>query len=114
MGRDSVRRVLAVCQSDDCVVVLLCSCSICRLRQFPLYSKKEPPAALKDHFSQETFDKSQAYGRDKAKFALFSGLYKQIMDSALIHYGTYAWSWNLAGKFLAKFGYGGEYEVGLL
>ncbi|EIN06828.1 metalloendopeptidase [Punctularia strigosozonata HHB-11173 SS5] len=81
------------------------------LRQYPLYSKKEPPAVLKDHFSQETFDKSQTYGRDKAKFALFSGLYKQVLDSALIHYGAYAWSWSIAGKLLARFGYSAEYEI---
>ncbi|EIN09790.1 hypothetical protein PUNSTDRAFT_143222 [Punctularia strigosozonata HHB-11173 SS5] len=35
-------------------------------------------SALPHDQTQETFDKSQTYGRDKAKFSLFSGLYKQV------------------------------------
>ncbi|KAL0948416.1 hypothetical protein HGRIS_010997 [Hohenbuehelia grisea] len=81
------------------------------LRQYPLYSKTEPPAALAQHFSKDEFLKSQKYGKDKAKFSLFSGLYKQIIDSAFLHYGLYAWSWTAAGKITAKLGYGPEYEI---
>ena len=82
-----------------------------RLRQFPLYTKTTPPAVLSNHFNQETFEKSQNYGKDKAKFSLFSGLFKQCIDSALLHYGIYAWSWDVAGRSLARFGYGSEDEV---
>lgn len=81
------------------------------LRQFPLYSKTAPPSVLSAHFNQDTFQKSQNYGKDKAKFSLFSGLFKQCIDSALLHYGIYAWSWDVAGQGLARFGYGSEYEV---
>jgi STE24 endopeptidase len=84
-----------------------------RIRQYPLYSKKEPPASLKEHFEPGVFEKSQNYGKDKAKFALFSGLYKQILDSVMLQYGFYAWSWNAGGWLIAKGGYGPEYEVNL-
>ncbi|KAF7986892.1 hypothetical protein HWV62_12652 [Athelia sp. TMB] len=83
------------------------------IRQYPLYSKKEPPAVLAPHFppGSDTFEKSQKYGRDKARFSMFSGLYKQCIDSAMIHYGFYAWSWSTAGKLLGLAGYGPEYEI---
>ena len=59
------------------------------------------------------YQKSQTYGKDKAKFSLFAGLYKQIVDSVMLHYGVYAWSWDVAGRLTARFGYGPEYEVSL-
>ena len=83
------------------------------LRQYPLYNKTEPPAVLAPHFKDDEFQKSQAYGKDKAKFSIFSGLFKQLLDSAMIHYGFYAWAWGAAGHFLARFGYGPQYEVSL-
>ncbi|PCH34809.1 hypothetical protein WOLCODRAFT_133619 [Wolfiporia cocos MD-104 SS10] len=81
------------------------------LRQYPLYSKPAPPAALAAHFTDEVFTKSQAYGRDKAKFSLFAGLYKQTIDSLLLHYGVYPWAWAVGGRAIGKFGYGPEYEI---
>jgi len=81
------------------------------LRQFPLYSKTEPPAVLKEHFNDGTFKKSQAYGKDKAKFSLYSGLFRQVLDSALLHYGVYAWSWDIAGSIRSTIGYGPEHEI---
>ena len=85
-----------------------------RLRQFPLYSKTEPPAALKDHFKEEVFKKSQTYGKDKAKFSLISGLFKQVVDSILMQFGLVAWSWKAGGWIVGKLGYGPEYEVSVL
>jgi hypothetical protein len=82
-----------------------------RLRQYPLYSKTSPPAALASHISASDFEKSQKYGKDKAKFALFSGLYRQCLDSTMLHFGFYAWSWDVAGRVMARFGYGVEYQV---
>lgn len=81
------------------------------MRQFPLYNKTEPPTVLKEHFNEETFSKSQAYGKDKAKFSFVAGIYRQILESGLIHFGAYAWAWVTAGKLIARFGYGPEYEV---
>ncbi|KAI0699019.1 peptidase family M48-domain-containing protein [Cytidiella melzeri] len=81
------------------------------LRQYPLYSKTAPPPVLAEHFTGDVFHKSQTYGRDKAKFALFSGLFKQTVDSLLLHFGFYAWAWAVAGDAIGKFGYGEEYEI---
>ncbi|ESK84749.1 putative zinc metallo-protease [Moniliophthora roreri MCA 2997] len=81
------------------------------LRQYPLYSKTEPPPALASHIGREDFEKSQKYGKDKAKFALFSKLFSQCLDSAMLQYGFYAWCWNAAGGILGKVGYGAEYEI---
>ncbi|KAK7032425.1 zinc metalloprotease [Paramarasmius palmivorus] len=81
------------------------------LRQYPLYSKTEPPPALASHISREDFEKSQSYGKDKAKFALFSKLFSQCLDSAMLQYGFYAWCWSAAGSILGKIGYGAEYEI---
>jgi len=80
-------------------------------RQFPLYSKTEPPAVLKEHFKKDTFKKSQEYGIDKAKYSLYSGLFKQVLDSALLHYGVYAWSWGAAGSICTAIGCGLEHEI---
>lgn len=85
--------------------------SLPRLRQYPLYSKKEPPKALAEHFTPEVFAKSQAYGKDKAQYALISGLIKQTLESAMLHYGIYAWAWGVAESIIGRFGYGPEYEV---
>ncbi|KAF8966136.1 peptidase family M48-domain-containing protein [Flammula alnicola] len=81
------------------------------IRQYPLYSKTAPPEVLAEHFDPGVFEKSQRYGKDKAKFALFSGFYKQLVESLLLQYGFNAWSWSAAGKLIAKFGYGPEYQI---
>ncbi|KAH7886586.1 peptidase family M48-domain-containing protein [Phlebopus sp. FC_14] len=81
------------------------------LRQYPLYSKDAPPEVLAGHFDAKAFQKSQLYGKDKARFALVTGLLKQAIDSALLQYGFYAWTWDRGGKIIARFGYGAEYEI---
>ena len=72
--------------------------------QYPLYNKTEPPAVLASHFNNDESQNSQVYGKDKAKFSIFSGLFGQF-GSAMIHYGFYAWAWGTAGHFLARYGY---------
>ncbi|KZT01940.1 uncharacterized protein LAESUDRAFT_730636 [Laetiporus sulphureus 93-53] len=84
---------------------------VIRLRQYPLYSKTAPPPVLAAHFTDEVFAKSQAYGRDKAKFSLFEGFFKQTLDSLLVQYGVYAWAWSVAGRSIGILGYGPEYEI---
>ncbi|KAF8510125.1 peptidase family M48-domain-containing protein [Hysterangium stoloniferum] len=81
------------------------------MRQYPNYSKTEPPRQLAAHFTGDVFAKSQAYGKDKAKFSLVSGLFNQILETAVIYYGGYAWAWEVAGNILGKSGYGSEYEI---
>ena len=82
-----------------------------RIRQYPLYSKTEPPASLAKHFEPGVFEKSQNYGKDKAKFALFSGIFKQLLDSFMIQSGFYAWSWGVSQNIMTRIGYGQGYEV---
>ena len=82
-----------------------------RIRQYPLYSKTEPPASLVKHFEPGVFEKSQNYGKDKAKFALFSGIFKQLLDSFMLQFGFYAWSWGVSQNIMTKTGYGQGYEV---
>ncbi|KAG7085603.1 hypothetical protein E1B28_003154 [Marasmius oreades] len=81
------------------------------LRQYPLYSKTEPPPALAKYISKEDFKKSQDYGRDKAKFLLVSKIYSQLLESIMVQYGFYAWSWKLSRQLVGRFGYGPEYEI---
>ena len=101
-----------------CAVVIFCqnlsvsnNFDFQRIRQYPLYSKTEPPASLAKHFEPGVFEKSQNYGKDKAKFALFSGIFKQLLDSFMLQSGFYAWSWVVSQNLMTNIGYGQGYEV---
>lgn len=85
-------------------------CILFRLRQYPMYDKKSPPDALAHKFEPETFQKSQVYGRDKARFSLVSSAYDQTLEVLLLYFDAQAWAWTLAGSVLEKRGYEG-YEV---
>lgn len=76
-----------------------------------MYSKTKPPASLANHFEAGVFEKSQNYGKDKAKFALFSGIFKQLLDSFMLQSGFYAWSWGVSQNIMTNIGYGQGYEV---
>ena len=80
------------------------------LRQYPLYNKKAPPPALATTFTPEVFEKSQKYGKDKARFALFSSAFSQVLEIALIYFDAQVCAWSVAGALLSKYGYEG-YEV---
>ncbi|GJJ14172.1 hypothetical protein Clacol_008433 [Clathrus columnatus] len=81
------------------------------IRDLPHFSKTEPPPVLAKHLTAEEFKKSQAYGRDKARFSIISTLYGQILETAIIYFSGYSWAWSIAGILLAKLGYGSEYEI---
>ncbi|EPQ30027.1 uncharacterized protein PFL1_02700 [Pseudozyma flocculosa PF-1] len=70
------------------------------LRQYRLYSRTTPPAALAQHVDLDTFRKSQAYGRDKARFGFLSGAISQLISVAIVHYDIYAAAWSTAGQWL--------------
>ncbi|KAK0545741.1 zinc metalloprotease [Tilletia horrida] len=79
-----------------------------QLRQHAHYSPKRhpsPPSILQSHISQETFAKSQAYGRAKSQFALVSGLYAQLITAAIIHFDIYAHVWAASQHFLNTDGF---------
>ncbi|KAF8319488.1 peptidase family M48-domain-containing protein [Cantharellus anzutake] len=79
-------------------------------RQYPYYSREAPPPALSQHFPGETFQKSQNYGRDKARFAFVYSAFGEILGIGLIYAGAQVWAWKIAGEWLTKWGYVG-YEV---
>ncbi|KAI0265446.1 metalloendopeptidase [Gloeopeniophorella convolvens] len=117
----AIQRRLAFVQEDPInwqSYVLIFSWGICLfesyllLRQYPLYSKPAPPSVLAEHFTTEVFDKSQKYGKHKAKFSLFSGLYKQLLDTLQLASGVYyPWVWKASGQLLGLAGYGPEYQI---
>lgn len=78
------------------------------LRQYRLYSRPAPPATLAAHVDLETYNKSQAYGRDKMRFGFVSGLFSQIMTYAIVKYDLYAVVWAKAGEVLQPWGYAGR------
>ncbi|KAK2748299.1 hypothetical protein FQN57_000957 [Myotisia sp. PD_48] len=72
-------------------------------RQYGILQQKKPPTVLAGEVSQETFDKSQAYGRAKAKFGFVTALYSQIQNLAFIHYDVLPKLWAIAGVWLANY-----------
>jgi STE24 endopeptidase len=58
---------------------------------------------LEHEVSQEVFDKSQAYGRAKAKFTGFNGLYGQLQNLAFYHFDVLPKLWSWTGNLLLRF-----------
>lgn len=75
------------------------------LRQYPKYSLPTPPAQLVPHVDLETFNKSQKYGKAKAKFAFFSGILGFVESIIIVHYDVLAIVWNQAGMVLYRMGW---------
>jgi len=65
--------------------------------------KTKPPKVLEHEVSQEVFDKSQAYGRAKAKFEFVSGLWGQIQNIAFIQLNVLPKLWSWSGRLLLNF-----------
>lgn len=84
------------------------------LRQLRTFHKETPPSALKQHVTQETFDKSRAYGREKLRFSIVSLVYEWALSAALIWMCAYARVWSAAGVLLSKFGFTHSGEVRFL
>ena len=80
-------------------------------RQYKVLNQTKPPKVLEHEVSQEVYDKSQAYGRAKAKFGAFSGLYGQIQNLAFYHFDVLPKLWSWSGDLLLRFapaGFTGE------
>ncbi|CAM1507926.1 Fc.00g047740.m01.CDS01 [Cosmosporella sp. VM-42] len=76
--------------------------SFLTLRQYRVLQKSSPPAVLSKEVSQEVFDKSQAYGRAKAKYEIFNGLWSQIQNIAFIQFDVLPKLWSWTGDLLLK------------
>lgn len=72
-------------------------------RQFGVYQRTIRPKALEHEVNQETFDKSQAYGRAKAKFSFVSSFFGQLKSLATIQYNWYPQIWAITGVWLSRF-----------
>ena len=81
------------------------------LRQYRVLQRKKPPKTLEDEVSQETFDKSQAYGRAKAKFGFVNGLFDLVQSFAVLYYDLLPRIWSWTGTLVTAYlpaGYSGE------
>lgn len=85
--------------------------SFLTLRQYRVLQAPKPPAVLAKEINQDTFDKSQAYGRAKAKFSVVTGLIGQLQNLAFIHYDVLPKIWSWTGDLLLRWapeGFRGE------
>ena len=61
------------------------------------------PKALEAEIDQETFDKSQDYGRAKSRFGFVSGLFSQVLDVAVLQYDFFPVLWRVTGIWITRF-----------
>ncbi|KAM0795486.1 putative CAAX prenyl protease [Usnea florida] len=72
-------------------------------RQYSVLQEKKPPKELEGEVSQEVFDKSQAYGRAKAKFGFVANLYGQLQNYGIIYYDLLPKLWDLTRVWLTQY-----------
>jgi STE24 endopeptidase len=80
-------------------------------RQYRVLSRTTVPPQLKNEIDQKTFDKSQAYGRSKAKFGFVSGVWGQLKNYFVITHDVYPRLWALTGLWVSRYlpaRFGGE------
>ncbi|CAK7567555.1 MAG: zinc metalloprotease [Sporothrix epigloea] len=70
------------------------------LRQYSVLQHRKAPSVLQHEVSQEVFDKSQAYGRAKAKFGLVTGIWNQIQNLAFYQFDLLPKLWGWSGRLL--------------
>ena len=71
-------------------------------RQYKVLQRTKPPKVLEDEIEQETFDKSQAYGRAKAKFGFIASLYGLVQTTAFLYYDALALVWGISGNWTTQ------------
>ncbi|KAF3005818.1 hypothetical protein E8E13_008130 [Curvularia kusanoi] len=72
-------------------------------RQYRVLQRTTVPKALDKEIDQETFDKSQAYGRAKAKFSFVSALFNQAKHLATLYFNVYPILWSVAGSLIVRY-----------
>jgi STE24 endopeptidase len=72
-------------------------------RQYRVLSRTTIPLQLKNEIDQKTFDKSQAYGRSKAKFGFVSGVFSQIKNYFVITHDVYPRLWAITGLWVTRY-----------
>ncbi|KAK6433195.1 zinc metalloprotease [Oleoguttula sp. CCFEE 5521] len=74
--------------------------SYLQYRQYQVLRRTTVPTQLQKEIDQETYDKSQAYGRAKSKFSAVSNIWAQIKNYVTIRYDVYPWLWAVTGSWL--------------
>lgn len=72
-------------------------------RQFKVYNKKTPPPELEGVIDQETFEKTQTYGKAKSKFSFFSSLYGLVENISIYKFNVLPKLFNFTGKLVAQY-----------
>lgn len=72
-------------------------------RQYRVLQRTKIPPQLQSEIDQPTFDKSQAYGRAKAKFGFVSAVWSQIKNYFVITHNVYPRLWAVAGGWLLRY-----------
>ncbi|KAI1259371.1 peptidase family M48-domain-containing protein [Xylariaceae sp. FL1019] len=71
-------------------------------RQYRVLKNTKPPKVLQQEVSQDVYDKSQEYGRAKAKFGFIRGLWGQIQNIAFIQFDVLPKLWSWSGDLLLR------------
>ncbi|KAK5173622.1 zinc metalloprotease [Saxophila tyrrhenica] len=69
-------------------------------RQYLVLKRTTIPSSISKEIDQATYDKSQAYGRSKAKFSFISSLWSQIKNYYIIQHDVYPRLWLLTSTWL--------------
>ena len=72
-------------------------------RQYRVLQGTRVPKQLENEVDQKTFDKSQDYGRAKARYGFVSGLINQLKGLAVIRYDAYPKFWAITGVWAARY-----------
>ncbi|KJX94861.1 CaaX prenyl protease Ste24 like protein [Zymoseptoria brevis] len=72
-------------------------------RQHRVLQRTAVPKQLKQEIDQETFDKSQAYGRAKSKYNFYSNAFQLIKNYFIITHDAYPRLWTLSGLWISRY-----------
>lgn len=83
-----------------------------RYRQYRVLQKPAPPPEMKDIIDEETFKKTQEYGRAKLGFSFVSSTWDFVQKIALFHFDIIPKAFSLSGRLLAAWAPGWLAGVG--
>lgn len=83
-------------------------------RQHKKLLETERPQEITSIVTKDTFEKAQAYGRDKSVFGFLKSTFTQLVTAATLYYGILPWLWALSAGLAQQYlGYGQEYDVSI-
>ncbi|XP_073844407.1 CAAX prenyl protease 1 homolog [Musca autumnalis] len=83
------------------------------LRQVKVYkTAKNVPTELKEHMSEETFNKARIYGLDKEQFGIFKSILLDVVVIPLeLYFGIISLFWQTSLDLVAKFNFDVNNEI---